>query len=85
MHSDLWRKNKNISQKFCSMLNFSELQSFIDDLVDFLELSMLPYLKYIIWCRVDRGLGHEEKKHLTHIPLIPYILFFLKTVTDDLN
>ena len=42
-------------------------------------LSKLLYLEYI-FDEVDRGLAHEKKNCLT-----PFILFFWKTVMDDLN
>ena len=37
---NLWRKKRILHKTFCSMQNFLELQCLIDDLVDFLELSV---------------------------------------------
>ena len=64
--------------------NFLELKSSVDDLVDFLELSMfinasLPSKFYLIkWIR-DSDM--KEKHSVTQ----PLYCFFLKTVTGDLN
>ena len=58
------KKEKNISQTFCSMQNGLELQFLVDGLVDF--------LKFIIWY-VDRGLGHGK-----NVLLDTYLSFFLK-------
>ena len=34
------KEKRRFSKPFCSMLNFPELQCLVDDLVDFLKLSM---------------------------------------------
>ena len=49
---------------FRSRQNFVELQSLVDDLVYFLELSVFinTSLPYIIFGEVDKGLGHDIKK-----------------------
>ena len=49
---------------FRSMQNFVELQSLVDDLVYFLELSVFinTSLPYIIFDEVDKGIGHDIKK-----------------------
>ena len=54
------------------MQNFSELQCLVDNLVDFLELSMLNL--NILFDEVGRGPGQNKNIFLDTI----YITFFLK-------
>ena len=54
------------------MQNFSELQCLVDNLVDFLELSMLNL--NILFDEVGRGPGQNKNILLATI----YITFFLK-------
>ena len=50
---------------FCSMQNVLESQCLVDNLVDFLEWSVLVNASFftlnIISDEVDRGCGHEKK------------------------
>ena len=54
------------------MQNFSELQCLVDNLVDFLELSMLNL--NILFDEVGRGPGQKKKIFLVNI----YLNFFFK-------
>ena len=63
MPRDKFVKNKGICCKiFCNMQNLLELQCLVDDLVDFLELSMfinasLSYIYYLM-----NGIGDSDMK-----------------------
>ena len=64
--------------------NFLELKSSVDDLVDFLELSMfinasLPSKFYLM-----KWIGDSDMKE-KHSVTQPLYCLFLKTVTGDLN
>ena len=68
------------------MQNFLELQCLVDDLVDFLRVSLFintPLPLNILFDDMDRGFGQQKKKHFVRYHL--YRCFFLKTVMDDLN
>ena len=71
---------------FFSMQNVLESQCLVDNLVDFLEWSVLVNASFftlnIIFDEVDRGCGHEKS-----ILLDTVYRFFLKkkTLTNDLK
>ena len=55
--------DKFVKKKNCSTQTFLELQCLVDDLVDFLELSMCQcfIILNILFDEVDKGLKHEKK------------------------
>ena len=56
------KKGRTFRETFRSMRNFLELQLLVDNLVDFLELSMPRYLS-VLFDEVNRGPEHEKKKN----------------------
>ena len=65
------------------MRNFLELQFLVDNLVDFLELSMPRYLSVLL-DEKNRGPEHEKKKSILLNTV--YIVFFKKkSLMGDLN
>ena len=65
------------------MQNLLELQCLVDDLVDFLELSMfinasLSYIYYLM-----NGIGDSDMKKKRHFVKHHLYHFFLKTVSYD--
>ena len=77
------KKGRTFRETFRSMRNFLELQRLVDNLVDFLELSMPRYLS-VLFDEVKRGPEHEKKPpHFVKYHLYRY--FLKKTLMGDLK
>ena len=66
-------------------MKFFELQRLVDNLVDFLELSMfinafLPWIYYLM-----KWIGDSDMKKKHFVRYHSYLLFFKKIVIDELN
>ena len=72
------KKGRTFRETFRSMRNFLELQFLVDNLVDFLELSMPRYLSVLL-DEVNRGPEHEKKKKRILLNTV-YIVFFKKNL-----
>ena len=69
------KKGRTFRETFRSMRNFLELQLLVDNLVDFLELSMPRYLS-VLFHEVNRGPEHEKKKtHFVKYRLYRFFFF----------